>query len=223
MEGELAIEKDTRKFKIGDGKLNWNDLPYATQGETGKAIEYDWDGTRLGIRIEGNTDYTYQDLQGAKGEPFKFEDFTEEQLALLKGDSGDVGYTAGEGIEIDRFNKISASIDVSDKLNKAGDTLGSYTEQLVITPGRIDLSQGNVFYRVASNHTSFSIVNTKQPAHSFTLIIDMADVKNISFPTSVKWQGGEIPDLTEPNKTYVLTFMTIDSGVTWLGMFGGEF
>ncbi len=31
LDGELAIEKDTRKFKIGDGVTNWNELLYATQ------------------------------------------------------------------------------------------------------------------------------------------------------------------------------------------------
>ena len=41
-EGELAIEIDTRKFKIGDGVTAWNALPAATQGETGKSIEIDW-------------------------------------------------------------------------------------------------------------------------------------------------------------------------------------
>ena len=25
------------------------------------------------------------------------------------------------------------------------------------------------------------------------------------------------------NKTYVLTFVTVDGGTNWLGMFGGEF
>jgi hypothetical protein len=29
--------------------------------------------------------------------------------------------------------------------------------------------------------------------------------------------------MTTASKTYVLTFMTIDGGTNWLGMFGGEF
>ena len=27
-DGELALEKETRKLKIGDGVTHWNDLPY---------------------------------------------------------------------------------------------------------------------------------------------------------------------------------------------------
>ena len=48
-------------------------------------------------------------------------------------------------------------------------------------------------------------------------------VRTLTFPESVKWQGGYISDLTTLNTTYVLTFMTVDGGTTWLGMFGGEF
>lgn len=72
--GELAIETDTRKFKIGNGNQAWNDLPYATQGETGlpgptgKSIQYIWSGTQLGIRVEGESTYHYVDLIGPKGD-----------------------------------------------------------------------------------------------------------------------------------------------------------
>ena len=46
------------------------------RAETGKSIEYTWNGTQLGIRIEGETDYTYVNLKGDKGD---------------KGDTGDTG------------------------------------------------------------------------------------------------------------------------------------
>lgn len=68
LEGEFAIETDTKKFKIGDGITTWNNLSYATQGEPGKSIQYIWDGTRLGIKQEGETTYTYVDLKGEKGD-----------------------------------------------------------------------------------------------------------------------------------------------------------
>lgn len=34
-EGELGLELDTRKYKVGDGINHWNDLPYATGGLLG--------------------------------------------------------------------------------------------------------------------------------------------------------------------------------------------
>ena len=36
-------------------------------GENGKSLEFDWNGTQLGIRLEGETDYTYVDLKGEVG------------------------------------------------------------------------------------------------------------------------------------------------------------
>lgn len=65
--GEFAVETDTRKFKIGDGVTDWNTLLYATQGESGKSVEYIWDGTSLGIRQEGELEYQYVDLKGESG------------------------------------------------------------------------------------------------------------------------------------------------------------
>ena len=87
----IGIEEDTRKLKIGDGITLWSALPYMTQGDVGPGIEYDWDGTQLGIRIEGQPSYLYTDLKGAKGDkgdPFIYSDFTPSHLAALKGEQG---------------------------------------------------------------------------------------------------------------------------------------
>lgn len=37
--------------------------------------------------------------KGKKGDPFTYDDFTEEQLALLKGEKGDPGYTPQKGVD----------------------------------------------------------------------------------------------------------------------------
>ena len=73
MEGELSLERDTRKFKMGDGVNAWNDLPYATQGEIGP--------------------------KGDKGDPFVYADFTPEQLAALTGPAGSIDNLNAEHIE----------------------------------------------------------------------------------------------------------------------------
>lgn len=36
------------------------------QGIDGKKLEYDWQGTRLGVRVEGDSEFEYQDLVGAE-------------------------------------------------------------------------------------------------------------------------------------------------------------
>jgi hypothetical protein len=85
------------------------------QGETGKSIEYTWNGTQLGIRIEGETDYTYVNLKGDKGDKgdtgksleftwngtqlgIRQEGDATYQYVNLKGDKGDTGNT-GKSLE----------------------------------------------------------------------------------------------------------------------------
>jgi parallel beta-helix repeat protein len=112
--------------------------------------------------------------------------------------------------------------------NSSGRILESYSEKLVTLSGTstaINLSLGNVFTHSLTGNTTYSITNAVNgQAHSFTLIVNMGStVRTLTFPASVKWQGGEIPDLSTASKTYVLTFMSVDGGTNWLGMFGGEF
>jgi len=121
-----------------------------------------------------------------------------------------------------------ANVDNVKQMPISGGVLENYREKLVTLSGTstaINLSLGNVFTHTLTGNTTYSITNAVNgQAHSFTLIINMGStVRTLTFPASVKWQGGEIPDLSTASKTYILTFMTIDGGTTWLGMFGGEF
>lgn len=42
--------------------------PPGPQGPQGNSLEYNWDGTNLGVRVEGQEEYEYQDLLGPQGE-----------------------------------------------------------------------------------------------------------------------------------------------------------
>ena len=48
LDGEMGIEKDTRKFKIGDGVTSWNDLPYAN-------VTYDVFNAKFSVGNDENT------------------------------------------------------------------------------------------------------------------------------------------------------------------------
>ena len=127
--------------------------------------------------------------------------------------------------KIEEIEKIEEYRDFS--ANEIAEDIIDYREKLVTLSGTsttINLNNGNVFTHTLSGDTAYSISNAQSQAHSFTLIITQTEtVRTITFPASVKWQGGEIPDLSGASKTYVLTFLSIDGGTTWLGMFGGEF
>ncbi len=120
------------------------------------------------------------------------------------------------------------NVDNLKQMPISGGVLENYREKLVTLSGTsvaINLSLGNVFTHTLSGNTTYSITNAVSgQAHSFTLMITQtATVRTLTFPASVKWQGGEIPDMSTANKTYVLTFVSVDGGSNWLGMFGGEF
>ena len=110
----------------------------------------------------------------------------------------------------------------------SGGTLENYVEKTITLSGTsttINLSQGNVFKHTLTGNTTYTISNAVGSiAHSFTLIITQSSVaRTITFPSSLKWQNGEIPDMSGEGKTYILTFLTVDGGTNWFGMFGGEF
>ena len=48
--------------------VNKDGVPHYVTLEDGKSIEYDWDGTYLGIRQEGQSEYDYVNLKGDKGD-----------------------------------------------------------------------------------------------------------------------------------------------------------
>lgn len=106
-------------------------------------------------------------------------------------------------------------------LVKNGGVLESYTEKLVATTGVINLNLGNVFTIAPTTNTTFSITNAKSNiAHSFTLYISMgATARTLNYPAGVKWESESIPEMAV-NKTYILTFSTINGGTTWFGNWG---
>ena len=38
------------------------------KGDTGKGLEFSWNGTQLGVRVEGDATYQYVNLKGDKGD-----------------------------------------------------------------------------------------------------------------------------------------------------------
>lgn len=94
--GEIGVETNTRKFKIGDGTTPWNSLDYSSKGDTGPAGSNGSDGADgadaaeiTSVAWDGNDmkftkdDLTSFSLSGAK--------------TALKGDTGEKGTTGDTG------------------------------------------------------------------------------------------------------------------------------
>lgn len=63
--------------------------PVGPQGVQGDGLEFNWSGTQLGVRVEGEPAYTYVDLKGDKGEPggnVILDDSTTDPLKVWSSD-----------------------------------------------------------------------------------------------------------------------------------------
>ena len=72
------------------------------QGETGKSIEYNWNGTQLGVRIEGQSSYQYINLKGDKGDKGNTGAKGDTGIQGPQGEQGPKGgdgYTPIKGID----------------------------------------------------------------------------------------------------------------------------
>ena len=121
-----------------------------------------------------------------------------------------------------------SNVDNIKQMPISGGVLENYREKLVGLTGTsttIDLSLGNVFIHTLAGNTTYSITNAVNgQAHSFTLIITQtATARTITFPASVKWQDGEIPDMSTPLKEYELFFTTTNGGGSWRAGLGGMY
>lgn len=87
-QGEIGVELDTLKFKVGDGVKDWKSLPYATgvQGEEGKSAFQVWQ------TLPGNEGKTVQEFFGSfKGETGPQGDPGPKGDIGLAGETGPAG------------------------------------------------------------------------------------------------------------------------------------
>lgn len=125
LDGELAIESDTSKIKIGNGRSLYKDLPYIEIG-------------RIGVK-----DLTEEDLEkitgekGDKGDPFTYDDLTAEQKLELRGEPGKDGYTPKKGVDYfdGKPGKKGDKGDKGDPL-RFEDLTNAQKEQLKGEPGK---------------------------------------------------------------------------------------
>lgn len=201
------------------------------KGDTGLGLEFDWQGTSLGVRVQGDVDYIYVDLrgpEGPQGPPGSIENLTKQHVVDA------LEYTPIKTVN-DELPDVNGNVtidipvvDINGKLDKSGDTIENYREKIIALTGltpNVNLSLANVFKLTLEGATTLSISNPSiDVSQSFTLyLIQGAAAQSISFPASIEWANEQIPDLSTPNKKYRLLFDTIDGGVTWHGSFGGAF
>jgi len=105
--------------------------------------------------------------------------------------------------------------------NRTGTSVGNLDAFLFISTqsATADLSQGSYFTLSLSGATALSFSNppASGKAYSFALEITTSGDYAITWPDSIKWQGGSAPANTASGATDLYTFITIDGGTTYFG------
>ena len=86
----------------------------------------------------------------------------------------------------------------------------------------VDLSDGNVvkFTQSADTTVSFANTGTSNIVSFIRIKDDTSTARAITWPSSIKWNGGSAPTLNSNpygNDANVITLLTRDEGVTWYG------
>lgn len=122
--GEMVVELDTHKLKVGDGKLNYNDLPYY-EGPQGESI------TKAQLSENG-------DLSVWIGEK-------ETKLGNIKGQKGDKGTSITDIIKEGETLTITLSDDTQKTFNIPNGQKGDKGDS--VTSARLDES-GNFYVTI---------------------------------------------------------------------------
>lgn len=120
-------------------------------------------------------------------------------------------------------DKVSESM--AEKMDKRGDTIESYSEKIVAnssTAGSIylDLAVQNIFLYSLTGPTTLNFRNATGNGKFQSCLVRIkqgSTAYSVIFNNTIKWDNDEIPDMTEVNKVYTLTFYTVDGGITFVG------
>ncbi|MPM70771.1 hypothetical protein SDC9_117731 [bioreactor metagenome] len=102
-------------------------------GAQGNSVEYTWNGTRLGIRIEGDASYTYVDLKGATGDTGAAGAKGETGEQGAQGIQGATGETGATGAKGDTGNTGATGNGISSVILTSGNHAAGTTDTYTIT------------------------------------------------------------------------------------------
>ena len=74
--------------------------------KNGLPLEFNWDGTKLGIRVQGQTDYSYTDLKGSKGDTGAQGPKGEQGAPGAQGPKGEQGAPGKDAPNMYKYKEI---------------------------------------------------------------------------------------------------------------------
>ena len=117
---------------------------------------------------------------------------------------------------------MTGDIDFNDNVIQEACIMDYAEKTQAAAANDIDLSLGNVqTYTLSGAQTlTFSNPPAAPKAGSFTLFVTNGSSALLTWPTTVRWPGGNAPDLTASGKD-IIVFTTIDGGINWYGFLSG--
>ena len=102
----------------------------------------------------------------------------------------------------------------------------SYNETVVALSGTtptVNCENGNVFTLSTSGATTFTFSNAPSSGTAYTFVLKVVGggTHALTWPSSVHWSNGIVPDYPLSGETYIYGFLTHDGGTTWYGFLGG--
>ncbi|SUN44703.1 phage protein [Streptococcus equi subsp. equi] len=145
-DGELVVELDTHKLKVGDGKLNYNDLPYyeGPRGESITKVQLSENGD-LSVWI-GEKETKLGNIKGQKGDKgtsitditkdgetltIKLSDDTQKTFNIPNGQKGDRGKSV-ESARVDEAGHLKLKIE-EEQEKDLGNVKGDKGDSITIT------------------------------------------------------------------------------------------
>lgn len=145
-EGEMVVELDTHRLKVGDGKSNYNDLPYyeGPQGESITKVQLSENGD-LSVWI-GEKETKLGNIKGQKGDKgtsitditkdgetltIKLSDDTQKTFNIPNGQKGDRGKSV-ESARVDESGHLRLKIE-EEQEKDLGNVKGDKGDSITIT------------------------------------------------------------------------------------------
>jgi hypothetical protein len=90
-----------------------------------------------------------------------------------------------------------------------------------VSASSIDCATGNWFYKTVVGNLTWTFSNPPSGGFGFILELTNGGLGTQSWPAAVDWVNGFAPTLTSAGRD-VLTFITRDGGIRWLGFLSGR-
>lgn len=240
-DGELVVELDTHRLKVGDGKLNYNDLPYyeGPQGESITKVQLSENGD-LSVWI-GEKETKLGNIKGQKGDKgtsitditkegetltITLSDDTQKTFSIPNGQKGDRGKSV-ESARVDESGNFYVTIEgQSEKLlgnikGGKGDK-GDPLKFEDLTPDQIaqikakdvDLSVYATKAELAEIDVSKQLTDYLSKADADSKYATKGDLETISLPSDVLTQSiaSNLYVLKEDAQSYV-TWQILEQSV----------